>query len=263
MAQLLLKRPIIFFDLETTGTDAAKDRIVELALVKLLTDGTRDKYVKRINPGMPIPASSTAIHGISDEDVKDCPHFKQIAKDLFEWMKGCDLGGYASSKFDIPLLAEEFLRAGVNVDFTDRHMIDVQQIFFKMESRTLSAAYNFYCDKTLENAHSAEADIMATIEVLEAQLDRYNDLSHEVKALHEFTGGEQFVDYARRIVMKDGHPVFNFGKHKGRKVEDIFTEEPQYYDWMMQADFALHTKQKISEILNRMKLQKSGLKTNI
>lgn len=263
MAQLLLKRPIIFFDLETTGIDAVKDRIIELALVKLLPNGSREKYVKRVNPGMPIPASSTAIHGITDEDVKDCPTFKQIAKDIYEWMKGCDLGGYASSKFDIPMLAEELLRAGVNVDFTERNMIDVQQIFFKMEARTLSAAYNFYCNKTLENAHSAEADILATIEVLEAQLDRYNNLGQDVKALHDFTGGGEFVDYARRIVMKDGHPVFNFGKHKGRKVVDIFNEEPQYYDWMMQADFALHTKQKISEILNRMKLQKAGLKTNI
>ena len=224
MAQLLLKKPIIFLDLETTGTDHAKDRIIELALVKLTPDGGRQSYVRRINPGMPIPPSSTAIHGITDEHVKGLPTFKQIAKELYDWMKGCDLGGYASSKFDIPLLAEEFLRAGVNVDFTERHMIDVQQIFFKMESRTLTAAYNFYCNKTLENAHSAEADILATIEVLEAQLDRYGELSREVKPLHEFTGGEQFVDYARRIVMKDGHPVFNFGKHKGRKVEDIFNE---------------------------------------
>ncbi len=260
MAQLILKRPIVFFDLETTGTDHVKDRIVELGMVKLLPDGTRDRYVKRVNPGMPIPPESTAIHGISDEDVKDAPTFKQIAHSLHEWMKHCDLGGYNSSKFDIPVLAEEFLRVGINVDFTERHMLDVQQIFFKMESRSLSAAYNFYCSKTLENAHSAEADILATIEVLEAQLDRYTDLVNDVKSLHTFTGGEQFVDYARRLVMKDGHPVFNFGKYKGRKVEEIFNAEPQYYDWMMQADFPLHTKQKISEILNRMKLQKSGFK---
>jgi DNA polymerase-3 subunit epsilon len=260
MAQLSLKRPIIFFDLETTGTDHARDRIVELALIKLLPDGKRDRYVKRVNPLMPIPKESAAIHGIKDEDVKDCPTFKQIARDLYDWMKGCDLGGYNSSKFDIPLLAEEFLRAGINVDFTERQMIDVQQIFFKMESRSLSAAYTYYCDKTLENAHSAEADILATIEVLESQLDRYDGLVNDVKALHDFTAGDQFVDYARRIVMREGHPVFNFGKHKGRKVEDIFNAEPQYYDWMMQADFPLHTKQKISEILNRMKLQKAGMR---
>lgn len=260
MARLSLKRPIIFFDLETTGTDAARDRIIEMALVKLYPDGKKDTYIKRLNPGTPIPPATTAIHGITDEDVKDCMSFKQIAHGLYEWMKGCDLGGYASSKFDIPLLAEEFLRAGINVDFTERHMIDVQQIFFKMESRTLSAAYDFYCKKKLENAHSAEADTIATIEILEAQLERYADLSPDVKDLHAFTEGDQFVDYARRIVMKDGYPVFNFGKHKGRKVEDIFKQEPQYYDWMMQADFALHTKQKISEILNKMKLSKSGMK---
>lgn len=256
MAQLSLKRPIIFFDLETTGTDHVKDRIIELAFIKINPDGSRHRYVKRINPGMPIPASSTAIHGIKDEDVKDAPPFKQIAHELYNWMKGCDLGGYNSNKFDIPMLAEELLRAGVAVDFTERSMIDVQQIFFKMEARTLSAAYSFYCGKQMENAHSAEADILATIEVLESQLDKYNHLGTEVKQLHDFTSGEEMVDYARRMVMKDGHPVFNFGKHKGRKVEDIFTEEPQYYDWMMQADFPLHTKQKISEILNAMKLKR-------
>jgi len=260
MPKLTLKRPIIFFDLETTGTDHAKDRIVELALVKLSPDGKREKYVKRINPGIPIPAEVTAIHSICDDDVKNCPTFKQIAHTLFDWMKGCDLGGYNSSKFDLPLLAEEFLRVGINVDFTERHMIDVQQIFFKMEARTLAAAYTFYCDKTLDNAHSAEADINATMDVLEAQLERYPDIGSDVQTLHNFTNTGDYVDYARRIIMKDGHAVFNFGKHKGRKVEEIFTAEPQYYDWMMQADFALHTKQKISEILNRMKLAKAGLK---
>jgi DNA polymerase III subunit epsilon len=260
MSKLALKRPIIFFDLETTGTDHAKDRIVELAFIKLLPDGGRDSMVRRINPGIPIPPEVTAIHGISDADVKDLPGFKHIAHTLYDWMKNCDMGGYNSSKFDLPLLAEEFLRCGINVDFTERHMIDVQQIFFKMESRTLTAAYSFYCNKELSNAHSAEADILATIEVLEAQLDKYDGLVNEVKALHQFTTNDEYVDYARRIVMKDGHPIFNFGKYKGRKVEEIFTSEPQYYDWMMQADFALHTKQKISEILNRMKLRKAGLK---
>lgn len=262
MAQLALKRPIVFFDLETTGTDHVKDRIVELALIKLLPGGGRESYVRKVNPGMPIPAESTAIHGISDDDVKDAPLFKQIAHEIYEWMKHADLGGYNSNKFDIPLLAEEFLRAGINVDFTERNMVDVQQIFFKMEARTLSAAYSFYCGKQMENAHSAEADIATTIEVLEAQLDRYPNLANDVVALHSFTGGEEMVDYARRLVMKDGCPVFNFGKYKGRKVEEVFTSEPQYYDWMMQANFPLHTKQKISEILNHMKLKKAGLKTN-
>jgi DNA polymerase-3 subunit epsilon len=261
MAQLQLKRPIVFFDLETTGTDPAKDRIIELALVKLLPNGEREKYVKRVNPGIPIPKSSSDIHGITDEDVKDAPLFKHIAHEVYEWMRGCDMGGYNSSKFDVPLLAEELLRVGIDVDFTDRNMIDVQQIFFKMEARTLSAAYSFYCNKQMENAHSAEADILATIEVLEAQLDKYEDLSKEVKPLSDFTNQDQYVDYARRIIMKDGHPVFNFGKNKGRKVEEVFTQEPQYYDWMMQADFALHTKQKISEILNRMKLKNLGMKS--
>lgn len=260
MSKLSLKKPIVFFDLETTGTDNVRDRIVELAFVKLLPDGSKDKYVKRINPGMPIPAESSAIHGITDEHVKDAPQFKQIAHDLYNWMKGCDIGGYNSNRFDIPLLAEEFLRAGVDVDFTERNMVDVQQIFFKMEARTLSAAYSFYCNKEMENAHSAEADILATIEVLEAQLDRYEGIAQDVPSLHKFTNTEECVDYPRRMVMKDGQPVFNFGKYKGRKVEEVFTSEPQYYDWMMGADFALHTKQKISEIYNKMKLKKMGLK---
>jgi DNA polymerase III subunit epsilon len=260
MPNLNLKRPIVFFDLETTGTDAVKDRIVEMAFIKLLPDGRRDSFVKRLNPGIPIPAEVTAIHGITDADIKDCPPFKQIAHQLYEWMRGCDMAGYNSSKFDLPVLAEEFLRAGINVDFTERYMVDVQQIFFKMESRTLSAAYNFYCGKQLENAHSAEADILATIEVLEAQLERYADLQNDVQALHSFSGGDEYVDYARRIIVKDGHAIFNFGKYKGRKVEEIFTVEPQYYDWMMQADFSLHTKQKISEILNKMKLSRLSKK---
>lgn len=261
MAQLALKKPIIFFDLETTGIDPAKDRIVEIAMIKINPDTSRDQYIKKLNPGMPIPKEASDIHGITDEDVKEAPHFKHIAHDLYQWMQGCDLGGYNSNKFDIPVLAEEFLRSNIDVDFTERKMIDVQQIFFKMESRSLTAAYKFYCQKTLENAHSAEADVSATIDVLEAQLDRYQELSHEVPALHKFTGGEQFVDYAKRLVMKDGQAIFNFGKYKGMKVEEVFAKEPQYYDWMMQADFTLHTKQKISEILNKMKLQKLGLKS--
>lgn len=260
MGNLILKRPILFFDLETTGVDAGKDKIIELAMVKISPNGNRETLVRKVNPGIPIPAETTAIHGITDEDVKDAPLFKQIAHEVYDWMKNCDLGGYNSSKFDMPLLAEEFLRAGIQVDFTERNMVDVQQIFFKMESRSLSAAYQFYCNKTLENAHSAEADILATIEVLEAQLDRYESLPKEVKPLHQFTGGEEMVDYARRMIMKDGSPIFNFGKYKGKKVEDVFQQEPQYYDWMMQADFPLHTKQKISEILNKMKLSNGRFK---
>lgn len=252
--KLNLKRPIVFFDLETTGTDTAKDRIVELAFVKMNPNGTRDKYVKRINPQMPIPADSSAIHGIYDEDVKDAPTFKMIGNELNNWIRGCDFGGYNSTRFDLPLLAEEFLRSGIDVDFTERAMVDVQQIFFKMEQRSLSAALSFYCGKTMENAHSAEADINATIEVLEAQLERYENLPKEAASIQEFAGSNDMVDYARRMVMKDGAPIFNFGKHKGRKVTEVLEKEPNYYDWIMNSDFALHTKQKISEIFNEMKL---------
>lgn len=262
MAELSLKKPIIFFDLETTGTDTGTDRIVEIAMIKLNPNGTREKYLKRINPTIPISEESTSIHGISNEDVKDCPTFKQLAKEIYEWMKGCDLGGYNAVRFDIPMLAEELLRCNVAVDFTERQFVDVQQIFFKMESRTLSAAYEFYCKKQLENAHSAEADIEATVEILEAQLDKYDKLENDVKAIFAFTNGEEgIVDYARRMILKDGQPIFNFGKYKGRKVEEVFNEQPQYYDWMMNADFPLHTKQKLTEILTHMKLRKSGLKS--
>ncbi len=257
MAQLQLEKPIAFFDLETTGVDPAKDRIIEIAIVKLNPDGSRESYVKRINPERPIPAETTAIHGISDEDVKDAPTFKQLAHEIFNFIKNCDLGGYNSNKFDIPCLAEELLRAGVNVDFKKRKLVDVQQVFYKMEPRTLSAAYNFYCQKEHKNAHAALADVEATIEILEAQLDKYEQTVHNnVDELHKFTGGDDFVDYARRIILKNGIPVFNFGKHKGTAVTEVFRKEPQYYDWMMQSDFALNTKQCISEILNTMLLKK-------
>ncbi len=256
MPNLQLQRPIAFFDLETTGVDPAKDRIVEIAIIKLLPGGGRDTFVRRVNPEMPIPPSSTEIHGISDEDVKDAPTFKQLAHEVKQFIHQCDLGGYNSNKFDIPALAEEFLRAGIPVDFKERKLVDVQQVFFKKEARTLSAAYSFYCQKELVNAHSALADVEATVDVLQAQLERYPDLAKDVKGLHEFTGGDEMVDYARRMVLKNGVPVFNFGKHKGVPVEEVFKKEPQYYDWMMQADFALHTKQCISEILNGMMLKK-------
>lgn len=255
MAQLNITRPIIFFDLETTGTNPATDRIVEIALVKLMPGGTRESWVRRINPGRPIPAEVVAIHGICDDDVKDAATFKQVAKDLYTWMKGCDFGGYNCARFDVPLLVEEFLRAGLNVDFSNSKMIDVQKIFFRMEQRTLTAAYRFYCGKTMENAHSAEADTLATIEVLEAQLDRYEGLHSDVSQLHDFLADDEpSVDYARTMVLRGGQIVFNIGKYKGRGVEDVFTKDPGYYDWMMKAEFSLHTKQKISEILNKMKL---------
>ncbi len=258
MSQLSLSRPIIFFDLETTGTNAATDRIIEISLVKILPEGRRDTWTQRLNPGIPIPPESSEVHGIRDEDVQDKQSFRQIAKELWAWMKNCDLGGYNVARFDLPLLVEEFLRADVPVDFGNSRVIDAQKIFFKMEQRTLQAAYRFYCSKTLENAHSAEADTLATIEVLEAQVDRYPELNNDVESLHEFLREEEpFVDYAQRLKRKaNGEVVFNFGKYIGRNVEEVFSKEPSYYDWMMKADFSLHTKQKISEIFNHMKLGK-------
>ncbi|MBS1629425.1 MAG: 3'-5' exonuclease [Bacteroidetes bacterium] len=258
MSQLSLNRPIVFFDLETTGTNPATDRIIELSLVKILPEGRRDTWTQRLNPGMPIPAESSAVHGIFDADVQDLQGFRQIAKELWAWMKNCDLGGYNVARFDLPLLVEEFLRSDVPVDFANCRVIDAQKIFFKMEQRTLSAAYQFYCGKTMENAHCAEADTLASIEVLEAQIDHYPELGHEVEGLYEFLKEEEpFVDYAQRLKRKsNGVVVFNFGKYIGKSVEEIFTKEPSYYDWMMKADFSLHTKQKISEIINQMKLGK-------
>lgn len=257
MAKLNLKRPIAFFDLETTGTNPVKDRIVEIAVVKVNPDGSRERWVKRINPEIPIPAESSEIHGIYDKDVADAPTFSEVAHELKQFLQNCDLGGYNSNQFDLPLLAESFLRVNVPVDFRKRKKVDVQQIFFKKEARTLSAAMKFYCQKELTDAHSAEADVNATIDVLEAQLDKYGDLENDIEALDAFTGSTDFLDYSRRIVLKDEVPYFNFGKHKGKKVETVFKQEPQYYDWMMQADFSLDTKQVISEILNNMLLKKN------
>lgn len=247
--KLDIKNPIIIFDLETTGVDVAKDRIVEISIIKIMPNGNEDAKTRRVNPGMPIPPSSTAIHGISDDDVKDCPTFKEIAKSLAQFIEGCDIVGYNSIKFDVPMLVEEFLRAGIEIDLRKRKMIDVQNIFHRMEQRTLSAAYKFYCDKTLENAHSAEADTRATYEILEAQLDRYPDLKNDVAYLAEFSIRTRNVDYAGRIVLNDkDEAVFNFGKHKGKRVKDVLAEESTYYSWMMNGDFALDTKRVLTEI---------------
>ncbi len=255
MAQLQLRRPIVFFDLETTGTSVAKDRIVELALVRLNVDGSREKKVRRIHPGMPIPPEATAIHGITDADVADAPAFRQIAKSLYEWLRGCDFGGYNAARFDLPMLAEEFLRAGVNVDFSSRRMVDAQQIFFKMEQRTLAAAVRFYCGKELEGAHGAEADALATVEVLEAQIDHYTELQSDVDWLHTYlSGDEECVDYDRKMVRRNGVVVFNFGVHAGKSVEAVLRDNPGYYGWMMDRDFTLHTKQKLAEIYTELKL---------
>ncbi len=247
--ELKLRRPIVFLDLETTGVDPAKDRIVEVSLVKVQPDGSEEVKTRRINPGMPIPEASTAIHGITDDDVKDEPRFEQIAKSLAAYIEGCDLAGYNSNKFDIPVLAEEFLRAGVDVDLKKRKFVDVQTIFHKMEQRTLVAAYRFYCDRELEGAHSAEADTLATYEVLKAQLDRYPDLENDVEFLARFTEQNRCADYAGRILYdKDDVEVFGFGKYKGRPVAEVFREEPGYYSWMMNGDFPMYTKKVITEI---------------
>ncbi len=253
---LELKRPIAFIDLETTGVSLSSDRIVEIAIIKILPDGSRQTKRKLINPQMPIPKSSTDIHGITDEMVKDAPTFKQAGNEIKQYLENCDLGGYNSNRFDIPILMEEFLRAGMEVDLSNRRMIDVQHIFYTMEPRTLSAAYKFYCSKELINAHSAEADVDATIDVLMSQVKRYEQLGNSVDTILECIGEDKIVDYARRMCFDDkGVEVFNFGKFKGKAVTEVLKSEPQYYDWMMKGDFPLHTKQKLTEILNRTLLK--------
>lgn len=248
--ELNLKNPILFFDIESTGLNVATDRIVEICAVKVMPNGDQEVKTRRINPTIPISPESQAIHGISNEDVKDCPTFKQIAKSLAQWMAGCDIAGYNSTKFDVPLLSEEFLRAEVDFDFRKRRMIDVQNIFHKMEQRTLKAAYMFYCKKDLEKAHSAEADTLATYEVLKAQLDRYpDDLKNDMDFLAEFSTKTKNLDYAGRIVMNDKDvAVFNFGKHKGTPVTEVLQKEPSYFSWMMNGDFTLDTKKVLTEI---------------
>ncbi len=253
---LQLKRPIVFIDLETTGINIATDRIVEIALIKILPDKSKQVKRKLINPQMPIPKSSSDIHGITDDMVKEAPAFKEVANELKQFIENSDLSGYNSNRFDIPLLMEEFLRAGIVIDMGGRKMVDVQTIFHAMEKRTLEAAYKFYCKKDLVDAHSAEADALATWEILEAQLDRYKNLGSTVDTILQFTGEEKYVDFARRFVLDNDVEVFNFGKHKGRPVADVLKAEPQYYDWMMRGDFPLHTKQKLTEIFNRTLLKK-------
>jgi DNA polymerase-3 subunit epsilon len=253
---LQLARPIAFFDLETTGVNLATDRIIEVAIIKILTDGTRQVKRKLINPGIPIPAETTAIHGITDEMVKDAPSFKQCGNELKQFIENCDMGGYNSNRFDIPILMKEFLRAGMEVDLSTRKMVDVQHIFYKMEPRTLTAAYKYYCDKELVDAHSAEADVNATIDVFMSQIERYPHLGNSLESILGIIGEDKVVDYARRFIFdENGVEVFNFGKHKGRPVVDVLKAEPQYYDWMMRGDFPLHTKQKLTEILNRTLLK--------
>lgn len=249
--KLSLQRPIVFFDLETTGVDVSRDHIVELSYIKLHPNGNEESKTMRIRPvdlhgqTVHIPEETTAVHGISDADVADCPTFKEIAADLLQTFDGCDFAGFNSNKFDVPLLVEEFLRAGININLCDRRFIDVQNIYHKLERRTLSAAYQFYCHKELENAHSANADTRATLEVLEAQLDHYPaDLQNDVAFLADFSAMNRNVDFAGRVVLdEEGRETINFGKHKGRTVEEVLRREPSYLSWILQGDFPLNTKQ--------------------
>ena len=247
--KLNLTCPIIFFDLETTGVNVTRDRIVEICYLKIWPNGNESARTMRINPEMHIPEASTAIHGIHDEDVADCPTFKMVAKDIAKDFEGCDIAGFNSNRFDIPLLAEEFLRANVNIDLTRHRLIDVQVIFHKFEQRTLSAAYKFYCGKNLEDAHSAEGDTRATYEVLQAQLDKYPELKNDMTFLSEFSSYTDNVDFAGRIIYNSNHiEVFNFGKYKDQPVVQVLQKDPSYYRWMMDGDFALNTKQVLTRI---------------
>ncbi|MCF1421326.1 MULTISPECIES: 3'-5' exonuclease [Mangrovimonas] len=246
---LKLNKPICFFDLETTGINISKDRIVEISILKVHPNGKEDIYTQLVNPTIPIPAETTKVHGISDADVADKPTFKEIAKEVSQMIKDADLGGFNSNRFDIPLLAEEMLRAEVDFDMKNRLAVDVQAIFHKMEQRTLSAAYKFYCDKNLEDAHSAEADTKATYEVLKAQVERYEALENDMKFLAEFSSRKQYADFAGFIAFnKKGEECFSFGKHKGKRVEDVLTEEPGYFGWLLNADFPLYTKKVLTAI---------------
>ena len=253
--KLNLKNPIVFFDLETTGVNISHDRIVEIAYLKVYPNGNEESRRYRVNPEMHIPEQSTAVHHITDDDVRNCPTFRQLAQQVANDFKGCDIAGFNSNQFDVPLLAEEFLRADVDIDLSCRKFVDVQVIFHKMEKRTLEAAYQFYCNANLDDAHSADADTRATYEVLKAQLDRYGSrLENSVDFLSQFTSYNRNVDYAGRFVYDDnGVEVFNFGKHKGRPVEEVLRREPTYYSWMMDGDFPLYTKKVLTAIRMRIK----------
>ena len=255
--KLNLKNPLVFFDLETTGTNINSDRIVEICYLKVYPNGNEESKTMRINPEMHIPEASSAVHGIYDADVADCPTFREVAKNIANDIEGCDLAGFNSNRFDIPLLAEEFLRVGVDIDMMKRKFIDVQVIFHKLEQRTLSAAYKFYCNKNLEDAHTAEADTRATYEVLMAQLDHYPDvLENDMKFLADFSSYNKNVDFAGRIVYNEqGVEVFNFGKYKGMSVAEILKKDIGYFGWLMQGDFTLNTK----NVLTKIRLRETGL----
>jgi len=268
---LKLKKPLAFFDLETTGIDPVNDRIVEISMLKAMPDGSTSSKTFRINPEMKIPFETTLIHGISDEDVKDCPTFKKLAPEILTFLEGCDLAGYNSVKFDLPMLVEECMRVGVDFDFSKRKMVDAQKIFHYMEPRNLAAAFKFYCGKEMSDegrAHSAEFDTFVTFQVLNEQVKRYENherkdekgqifvpVQNDVDVLDKLSRGNQF-DLANRMVYNEkGLVVFNFGKHKGKVVTDVFRAEPSYYDWMMKGDFARDTKRKLTDL----KLSMSGM----
>ncbi|HBI57803.1 MAG: 3'-5' exonuclease [Duncaniella sp.] len=252
--QLNLKKPIIFFDLETTGINITKDRIVEISIIKVMPSGEEIEKTRRINPEMPIPAEATAVHHITDEDVAQCPSFKMVAKDLARIFTGCDIAGFNSNRFDIPMLDQEFQRAGVKFDFSKPRFIDVQTIFHKKEQRNLIAAYKFYCGKNLEDAHSANADTRATYEVLKAQLDRYDDLPNDMEKLSEFSTQNRNVDLMGRLIFNDDRKeVINFGKYKGRLAEEVLRQDPGYYSWILKGDFSQNTKDAFTTIKLRLK----------
>lgn len=247
--ELKLKRPIAFFDTETTGINITTDRIVEISVLKINLNGVEEWMSSRVNPEMPIPAQATAIHGITDADVATAPKFRELAKKLAAFIEGCDMAGYNALRFDLPLLAEEFLRADVDFNFRKRKYVDVQVIFHKKEQRTLSAAYMFYCNMELEGAHGSKVDTMATYEVLKSQLDKYGDLENDIDKLAEYSSFNNSADFAGRIIINDkGVEMFNFGKHKGKTVEEVLATEPSYYSWMMNSDFPLYTKKILTEI---------------
>lgn len=257
-----LERPIIFFDLETTGLNIVKDRIVELSYIKVFPDGHEERDTMRFNPEMKMSEQVIAIHGITDDDVKDCPVFGEKAREIADIFRGCYIAGYNSNHFDLPLLAEELLRAGVDIDLKQNKTIDVQAIFFKKEPRNLKAAYRFYCGKDLEKAHSANADTEATYEVFKAQLERYNDLPDNMERLSNFTSGRPSADFEGKFIYSDGKVVINFGKHKDKQLEEVFEKDPGYYGWIMQGEFPQYTKLMLTRLYNDFKTRKLKDKFN-
>jgi DNA polymerase-3 subunit epsilon len=261
-----LKKPLAIFDLETTGTNVTSDRIVEIAIIKVNTDGTEEKYLKRVNPEMPIPIEVSEIHGIYEKDIADAPTFSQIAAEVVAFIGDADLAGYNSNKFDIPVLAEELMRAKSSFDVSNRQFVDVQNIFHKMEQRTLSAAYKFYCNKEIENAHNAMYDAEATWDVLKAQIERYDQLEGNVDFLSNFSkaGNNNLLDFAGRLAINDkGEAIYNFGKHKNKTIKDVAKTEPGYYGWMLDADFPLYTKQCLRKEMEKIKLEKEIKETTV